>query len=78
MREMNFDSMVTIDGVRWIYRGVITYAIIELYRRYNVSNISKKGFEYIEKEFWKPSNTFVSIRPKTRYLYSVMTATWLW
>ena len=72
MNELTFDTMVNIDIVRSVYRGLISYAVIEGYRRYNISKLAKKGFQFIEKEFWKPSNTYIFMRPRLRYFYSIM------
>ncbi|CAI2383054.1 unnamed protein product [Moneuplotes crassus] len=59
--------MTSNNLFRSLYRGVFVYGVIQAYKRFNVSRAAKAAFMHIEKEFWKSSNTFISIKPRTRY-----------
>ena len=71
---MGLDFATSYDTTRCLYRGLVVYGAVEAYRRYNVSKDARRGFQHLENQLWKLSNTFVHLTHKTRYFYTVMIA----
>lgn len=78
MEKLNFELFTDYDTARWLYRGVISCAVFQAFRKYNISKVSKDALVFIEKELWKPKNTFISMRTNFRYNYSIVLASVLW
>ena len=73
MRELDFDIFINNDAGRSFYRGLLIYAALHIFKHHNISPVQTRLItNVIERQFWKPSNCYVQIKPRLRWFYSAM------
>ena len=77
MKELKFDIFINQDTGRTFYRGLFIYGCLYSFKNFHITTNQQNLVNMVERDFWKPSNCFIQMRPRLRLFYTAMACSFI-